>query len=517
LQTGNGSALRFGLDAVEEQPGRASPAMSTSTFLCRFMNLTVVRKSGGFILLGWIILGTSGISVAQEAPGLQAGAAAVDISPDQWPLSLRGSFNPRNSGALHDPLHSRAMALQNGDGRVVIAIVDNLMINRETLDAVKAKAAEATGWSTGEMLIGATHTHTAPSISGTSGSKAAVAYRQKAQDGIVKSITDAVAALQPATIAWGSDAVPDEVFNRRWYLKEGTMPPNPFGGFDKVKMNPNRADIVKPAGPTDPEVAVLDIRTRKGRPLAFLANYALHYVGGMPPDTVSADYFGEYSRIMPYRVGGSKPPEGFVAMLSNGTSGDINNIDFPGTRPPREPFEQIRLVAAKVADASWRAVRQAERHENPPIAMLQREVELIRRRPTAEELEQAKKTAALSEEEAKDLPRNAVSYAFRTISAANGPDKVSVLIQALRIGDQAIVTMPFEVLVEIGLEIKAKSPFPRTFMIELANGANGYLPPPHQHELGGYETWLGTNGVQKDASVILTKHLLEMLAELKAK
>ena len=90
-----------------------------------------------------------------------------------------------------------------------------------------------------------------------------------------------------------------------------------------------------------------------------------------------------------------------------------------------------------------------------------------------------------------------------------------VIIQAIRIGNQAIVSLPFEVLVEIGLELKEKSPFARTFTISLANGGYGYLPPPHQHELGGYETWIGTSKFEKDSSVILTKHLLEMLGELK--
>ena len=65
-----------------------------------------------------------------------------------------------------------------------------------------------------------------------------------------------------------------------------------------------------------------------------------------------------------------------------------------------------------------------------------------------------------------------------------------------------------------GLDLKKRSPFPRTMVISLANGTNGYLPTPKQHELGGYETWMGTSRVQKDASVILTDQLLEMLAEL---
>jgi hypothetical protein len=104
---------------------------------------------------------------------------------------------------------------------------------------------------------------------------------------------------------------------------------------------------------------------------------------------------------------------------------------------------------------------------------------------------------------------------MRALRLNEGPDETDVAIQAIRLGDQAIVSLPFEVLVEIGMELKEKSPFERTMIVELANGGFGYLPPPHQHELGGYETWLGTSKMEKQASVILTKHLLEMLEELK--
>lgn len=448
--------------------------------------------------------------------GFMAGAAAVDITPDKFPLSLRGSFTPRPASEVHDPLHARAMAVQNGEGRAVIVIVDNLDISRETLDAIKVKAAEATGWRAEQMLIAATHTHTAPSISGEGGSEAAVACREKAAAGILRAITDAVGSLQPASVGWGTDAVPDEVFNRRWYLKDGKMPLNPFGEIDQVKMNPPHDLITKPAGPTDPEVNVLDIRTRKRQPIAVLANYSLHYVGGVPADKISADYYGEFARLMPSRVPGGKSAPNFVAMLSNGSSGDINNIDFTGTRPPREPFEQIRLVAAKVADASWRATANTEHHPDASVAMRQREIELKYRKPTAEQLERAKKILAMPAKEQKDLPNLAVNYAHRVVASAERPtDRALVLVQALRIGDQAIVTMPFEVFVEIGLEIRKRSPFARTFLISHANGATGYLPPPHQHELGGYETWLGTNHVEKDSSVILVRNLLEMLEELK--
>ena len=113
------------------------------------------------------------------------------------------------------------------------------------------------------------------------------------------------------------------------------MPLNPFGRLDKVKTNPGTDPNVidHPAGPTDPDITVISVQGEKRKPLALYANYSLHYVGGAPEGQMSSDYFGEFARVMPSRVRGN---EGFVAMISNGTSGDINNIPFGVVRPPRE-------------------------------------------------------------------------------------------------------------------------------------------------------------------------------------
>jgi neutral ceramidase len=92
---------------------------------------------------------------------------------------------------------------------------------------------------------------------------------------------------------------------------------------------------------------------------------------------------------------------------------------------------------------------------------------------------------------------------------------VSVVLQALRIGDVGIAAIPFEVFAETGLELKQKSPLKPTFTVELANGWYGYLPTPEQHELGGYETWLGTNRVEVEASRKIVATLLELFAQLK--
>ena len=114
--------------------------------------------------------------------GLRGGTAIVDVTPQEWPLTLRGSFFPKPAKSTRDPLHFRALAFENGKGRAVIVIVDLLGISREVLDAAKKRAAETTGWRTDQMLIAATHTHSEPS-SRAEGSAAQVAFGKRLANG----------------------------------------------------------------------------------------------------------------------------------------------------------------------------------------------------------------------------------------------------------------------------------------------------------------------------------------------
>ena len=95
------------------------------------------------------------------------------------------------------------------------------------------------------------------------------------------------------------------------------------------------------------------------------------------------------------------------------------------------------------------------------------------------------------------------------------PDEIEIILQTFRLGDLAIAAIPFETFTETGLEIKEKSPFSDSFTIELANGSYGYLPTPAQHQLGGYESWLGTNRVEVEASTKIVNELMMLFNQLK--
>jgi neutral ceramidase len=394
-------------------------------------------------------------------------------------------------------------------------VVDNLGAGPDILNEAKIIASEKTGIPVERMLISSTHTHSGPALNKRS--EATAAYYPSFVKGVSDSIIQAHAALRPASIGAASHPLPEEVFNRRWYLKEGKMPLNPFGRLDRVKTNPgiNPEVIEKPAGPTDPDITILSVQDEKRKPLAIFANYALHYVGGAPAGQMSADYFGEFARVMPSRL---RADDKFVAMMSNGASGNINNIPFGVVRPPREPFEQIRIVAQKAADTAWLAHQKIGKHQPKVIlGMVEREVTLKYRRPNDQSIAEAKTVLAVKDKtEIEKLPRHAQNYANNTVKAAERSEPtLTVKLQAIRIGDFVICGIPFETFVEIGLDLKKRSPFPQTMVIGMANAKYGYLPTLEQHSLGGYETWLGTNQVQEDTSVILTDHLLEMMRSLK--
>jgi hypothetical protein len=367
--------------------------------------------------------------------------------------------------------------------------------------------------------MSATHTHSATTARSANSMKPdpdLSDYQRFLARRIADGIRRALNNLEPARIGWGAVDVPTQVFNRRWYMKPGTPNPNPYGGQDRVRMNPGRADpnLLEPAGPTDPQVSFLSVQSKEGRPIALLANYSLHYVGGVPAGHVSADYFAVFADRIGQLLGTDRLDPPFVGILSNGTSGDVNNIDFrkKGARQP--PYQKMREVADEVAEAVYRAHQKIEFRDWVPLAAARRELVLGVRHPTEEQLAYVRQVLA-KPEDARPYHVHERTYAQRALQLAESPSEVSIPLQAFRIGDLGIAAIPFEVFTESGLEIKRRSPLKPTFTIELANGSYGYLPTPRHHALGGYETWLGTNKVEAEASDKIEKAVLELFAGLR--
>jgi hypothetical protein len=468
-----------------------------------------------FLLVSLPLAADPPVAAAQPAKTFRAGAHAMDITPPKLPISVNGGMTDRQATAVHDRLHARCLVLDDGTTKLALVVCDSCMIPREHMDAAKERASKATGIPTSRMLISATHTHTAPTTAGVFQSDPDPEYQKFLVERIAQGIERAAANLAPAKVGWGVGKDPTQVFNRRWKMKPGTVLPDPFGRTtDTVKMNPGyqNAGLLEPAGPADPDVSLLSLQHKDGRPLALLANYSLHYVGGVSP--LSADYFGAFADRIKQLLGAEQGDPPFVGIMSNGTSGDINNHNYGAAPPPkREPYEQIRIVADSVARAAHEAYKRIEHREWVPLKMAETEIELGVRLPPSEDLARAKET--LAKAQGPVLKGQPEIYARETVLLAKYPPTVRAKLQAIRIGDLGIVSSPCETFVEIGLEIKKKSPLQPTFTIELANGYNGYLPTPQQHKWGGYETWRARSSyVEVEAAPKITAALLGLLDQV---
>ncbi len=459
--------------------------------------------------------GAAGALAQASNAVFRAGAAARNITP---PLgtSINGYFNDRKAEHIHDELHARCLVLDDGRTRLALVVCDSCMIPREVLDAAKRLVRERTGLATENILVSATHTHTAPASAGVFQTDPDAAYQQFLASRIADAVQCAIQNLEPARIGWGVGRVPDQVFNRRWRMKPGTITPNPFGQTnDLVRMNPpvGSADLIAPAGPTDPEVGVISVQSRTGRPLALLANYALHYVGTSRGTDVSADYYGAFCDRIQALLGADRQDPPFVALLANGASGDINNINFREKAPPRGPYEQIQRVAQIVAAEVHRVCQDLTYHDAVPLGVEQTELRLGVRRPDAAEVARAE--AILAPTAGRALRGPEEIYARETLLIRDYPAEVPLLLQCMRIGDLGLAAVPCEVFVEAGLALKANSPFRPMLVIGLANGYNGYLPTPEQHRLGGYETWRARSSyLETSASPKIITTLLDQLTRL---
>ena len=451
----------------------------------------------------------------EDARVFRAGAAMSNITPPIG-VSLAGSMAAKGSTHIHDELYARCLVLEDGETRVAIVLVDNCVIPREVFDEAKALVAKATGIPPTHQLMAATHSHSAPTTTclfqNTPNEQYLPFLVQRIADGVRRAVTQ----LEPARIARGSASLPEEVFNRRWFLNPEGMPENPFGErTDKVKMNPARASehLVRPAGPIDPEIAFLAVESTDGRPIALLANYSLHYVGGVGGGHVSADYFAIFADRIQELLGADRLSPPFVGIMSNGTSGDINNINFTEKGQRQAPYEQMTHVGRAVAQKVYEAYSGLEWCDWAALDASVRELELGVRKPEEAELARAREIVSAADN--RTMTTMPEIYAWETLRLDEYPDTVRLLVQAVRVGDLAIGTIPCEAFAEIGLHLKAESPFAQTFTIELANGYNGYLPTPAQHELGGYETWRARSSyLEVTASDAISAAVLDLFQQL---
>ena len=404
------------------------------------------------------------------------GTAKLDITPDIG-CHLVGYFNDRISNDIHDPLLIKAISISDGEREIALITLDIIDVPRKIISDAKEIIEQETGVKGDAILVSSTHTHTGPSAAEALGTPGDPEYAKSLVKKIVDVFTIARKHRVPAEIAHASGDVREEVHNRRWHMKDGTTRMNP--GY----MNP---DAICPAGPTDPQLGLLIARDPVTKaPLALYANLALHYVGTPNGLAISADYFEYFASAM-QRIAGAE----FTVILANGTQGNINNCDFMRPqRTSRTPYQQIERVANVCAAEAWKAWNLLRDEDFKAEGVVEGKIIMVpfkSRRATPEQLEEAKRIF----NEKDKVPFNEWVYARELILLQDLPQDYPVPVHALRVNDLGIAGLHGEVFVEIGLDIKARSPFPQTMVIGLANGSTGYIATDQALDEGSYETRL---------------------------
>lgn len=417
----------------------------------------------------------------------RAGAAAVDVTPPALPVLVNGGMFTRSVDRVTTRVHARAIVLADGREQMAMVVVDSCMMGRALLDEAKALAAQRTGLATNRILISATHAHSAPSSMGCLGTDADPRYVPFLRMKLVEAIATAQRNLEPAQVGWAKGHAPEFTALRQWIRRPDRLAEDPFGNRTvraNMHAGSNWDDVTGEAGPEDPDLCLISFQARDGRPIAVLGNFSMHYFGDKD---LSADYFGLFSeglkaRLAPETPTGRAP---FVGIMSHGCSGDIYRVDYKVPEKQR-PNPTIQEYADGLVGIATRALRGIQYRADIDLAMTERRMTLNYRVPDRQRLEWAQRVVAAMGDRG---PTNTTEIYAREQVLLNELQRTEIVLQALRIGDIGVAAVPTETYAVTGLKLKAASPLSQTMVVELANGGDGYIPPPEQHAFGGYNTW----------------------------
>lgn len=466
------------------------------------------RLQFGCVTLLLLLVTASNVS----AQKVKAGVAQKEITP---PIGYRmaGYFNERLSTGTHDPLWAKAIVMDDGKQKLAMVFCDLVGVSLNISTNARAQASQRTGIPVSNILISATHTHTAPLFEGVirdylhgdavkeSGkdSREEMDYPKFLIDQIVDAIVHANSKLQAAELNTGVGKREDISFNRRYHMKNGTV------AFNPGQLNTN---IVRPAGPIDPDVGILFLRDpKKKQPIGGLTVFAMHAdcVGGTE---YSADYPFYLEQNLKKSLGTN-----YLSAFAAGTCGDINQVNVK-TKDPFKGFEAAEKYGTALAETVLHSVPSLKRVKKPSFAVQSETIIAPMQEITAEQLASAKeKIAKLTDASAGFFLK---VEAVKALDIARmGPTR-PMEVQAFRLdADTALVGLPCEVFVELGLAIKKGSPFKNTIVMSICNDRPSYVPTRKAFKEGSYE--VSNARVKPETGEMLVQSAVKLLGALDSK
>lgn len=426
-------------------------------------------------------------------PTMKAGFAEADITPEIG-MEQPGGYGKVFHKTLHDACKARVAVFDDGRKRAALIGLDALMVPRALVLAARREIEARCGIPGEAVLINASHSHSsgptgmvqpgdfddAPPLLRSLGyeksSAADPRYLKQVQAQIVKAVCDANDRRGEMLCGAGSGIEDKAAFNRRFRMTNGRTFTHPGQG---------NADMIKPAGPIDPEVGVIAGWTRDGKLEGCVVNYACHATTN--PGGISANWIYWMEKAIRGFYG-----QHVIVVFLQGACGDITQVD--NRNPYQQPgsVEWAELVGGRVGAEAVRTMLSMYRGTLTPVDYRSKVLRIPRRRPSPEKV---RESMALVQREPKDVGVTEWTFAKETVMLdhlVRREPVADVEVQVIQVGNAVVVSNPAEYFVDFGLEIKAKSRFPFTFPAELSNGCVGYVPTEEalSESGGGYETRL---------------------------
>ena len=476
---------------------------------------------------------------------LQAGFARVEISPRKAsvPLGGHGASQFRLCAQVVDPLYANVFALANGEERCIYLSLDLIYVPPVPMEAYRAAISEATGVPANRIFACGSHTHAGPDMH--SMLPTAVAYREVELPAyLVEAAKRALADLKPAKLSYGATQAghPGAWLNhdRHYYCVEDSKKDNyteadlrlTVGELNhwKIWKKGSGYTIVRHVEEADHSIQVMRL-DRKAADDIILVNFASHstFADGTRRPCINADHPGELVKRLEQLIPGVKCAyfQGCCGNLIPGTHIEeegIWGVTFPPSQPVKgmdEIFRSQTAYAAMTAGYAFKVLTQGmQPSETDTLAFLQREhmgkvdhrkdALVDKARQAIEVFEREGHTHAASEWCAK-FGLGSVSTCGSIIRKAALPPEIPIEVNAIRIGDCAITTLPFEPFSSIGEHVKAASPFKMTFVNGYCCGYHCYLPnktvDPDSYEGSTTKFMPGTD---EELEGVLTEMLNEM-------
>ena len=485
------------------------------------------------------------------AAALKAGWGAADITPRRT-AELFGQYYHRVARSIRDPLGVTALALEHGDGgggdaQAILVSCDQAMVDRPLVEAVRGRLRKLVpDFDPARLVISGTHTHCAPAahdpLQWWKHDPALLSteeFRVLLLDGLTSAAADAWRSRAPAQVgvACGLASVGH---SRRAHYQDGSS---------EMYGSTARPDFVGMESGQDDTVGVIGVWNREGKLTGILTNVACPSQVMEATYVVTADMFGEMRRRLKERFG-----DHLFVLCQVGAAGDQSPRDL--TRPWRSgptywDEEGLVELGGRLAEAVAEALPRAQaarktdlllRHEvrtpRLPVRMVSLEeyaraaaelAALTAREPAdpqspdgayarfVRRINEAEKTPQPGPYDDKNddfvLMRNLEAVVKRFQAQRREPDFAAEL-HILRLGDTALATSPFELYLDYGMRLRARSPAALTLHAQLSCDEGGYLPTARAVKAGGYGALVANGFVGPEGGQLLVEHTLEALHRL---